>query len=148
MGTKNRVTNVVPPLTVTSQQQPSPYNSHFSNIPKSYFTIKLISLFWLCWGLTTHQPINNDWVEFRKLIYHYKIIGYSLNIMRQTAYLVVNLIIVDGYASLFNCTTVVRPQTQWRPLLKTLTSGFGLDHMSLAWPAVVQLLVFIYSGIH
>ena len=27
------------------------------------------------------------------------------------------------------------------------TSGLGLDDMSLAWPAVVQLLVFIYSGI-
>ena len=39
------------------------------------------------------------------------------------------------------------PQTQWRPLRKTLTSGLGLDDMSLAWPAVVQLLVFIYSGI-
>ena len=33
------------------------------------------------------------------------------------------------------------------PLRKTLTSGLGLDDMSLAWPAVVQLLVFIYSGI-
>ena len=30
---------------------------------------------------------------------------------------------------------------------KTLTSGLGLDDMSLAWPVVVQLLVFIYSGI-
>ena len=28
--------------------------------------------------------------------------------MRQTACLVVNPIIVDGYASLFNCTTAVR----------------------------------------
>ena len=27
-----------------------------------------------------------------------------------------------------------------------LTSGFGLDDISLAWPAVIQLLVFIYSG--
>ena len=25
--------------------------------------------------------------------------------------------------------------------------GLGLDDMSLAWPAAVQLLVFIYSGI-
>ena len=39
------------------------------------------------------------------------------------------------------------PQTQWRPLRVALTSGLGLDDMSLAWPAVVQLLVFIYSGI-
>ena len=46
--------------------------------------------------------------QFRKLINRYKRIGYSLNIMRQTACLVVNPIIVDGYASLFNCTTAVR----------------------------------------
>ena len=38
-------------------------------------------------------------------------------------------------------------EDQWRPLRKTLTSGLGLDDMSLSWPAVVQLLVFIYSGI-
>ena len=41
-------------------------------------------------------------------INRYKRIGYSLDIMRQTACLVVNPIIVDGYASLFNCTTAVR----------------------------------------
>ena len=46
--------------------------------------------------------------QFRKLINRYKRIGYSLDIMRQTACLVVNPIIVDGYASLFNCTTTVR----------------------------------------
>ena len=46
--------------------------------------------------------------QFRKLINHYKRIGYSLDIMRQTTCLVVNPIIVDGYASLFNCTTAVR----------------------------------------
>ena len=46
--------------------------------------------------------------QFRKLINRYKRIGYSLDIMRQTACLVLNPIIVDGYASLFNCTTAVR----------------------------------------
>ena len=46
--------------------------------------------------------------QFRKLINRYKRIGYSLDIMRQTACLVVKPIIVDGYASLFNCTTAVR----------------------------------------
>ena len=46
--------------------------------------------------------------QFRKPINRYKRIGYSLDIMRQTACLVVNPIIVDGYASLFNCTTAVR----------------------------------------
>ena len=46
--------------------------------------------------------------QFRKLINRYKRIGYSLDIMRQTACLVVNPIIVDGCASFFNCTTAVR----------------------------------------
>ena len=46
--------------------------------------------------------------QFRKLINRYERIGYSLDIMRQTAYLIVNQIIVDGYASPFNCTTAVR----------------------------------------
>ena len=46
--------------------------------------------------------------QIRKLINRYKRIGYSLDIMRQTACLVVNPIIVDGYASLFNGTTAVR----------------------------------------
>ena len=46
--------------------------------------------------------------QFRKRINRYKRIGYNLDIMRQTACLVVNPIIVDGYASLFNCTTAVR----------------------------------------
>ena len=82
--------------------------------------------------------------QFRKLINRYKRIGYSLDIMQETACLVVNPIIVDGYASLFNW---FGPQTQWRPHRKTLTSGLGLDGMSWAWPAVVLLLVFIYSGI-
>ena len=45
--------------------------------------------------------------QFRKLINRYKRIGFSLYIMRQTSCLVVNRIIVDGYGSLFNCTTAV-----------------------------------------
>ena len=67
--------------------------------------------------------------------------------MRQTACLVFNPIIVDGYASLFNCTTAVRASDSMTVIRKTLTSGLGLDDMSLAWSAVVQLLVSIYSGI-
>ena len=36
----------------------------------------------------------------------YKRIGYNLNVMRQSACLVINPITVDGYAALFNCTPV------------------------------------------
>ena len=41
--------------------------------------------------------------QFRKIIKRYKRIGYNLNVMRQSAYLVINPIKVDGYAALFNC---------------------------------------------
>ena len=46
--------------------------------------------------------------QFRKLINRYKRFGYSLDIMRQPACPAINPIIVDGYASLFNCTMAVR----------------------------------------
>ena len=46
--------------------------------------------------------------QFRKIIMPYKRIGYNLNIMRQSACLVINPINVDGYAALFNCKPVDR----------------------------------------
>ena len=48
----------------------------------------------------------SDW--FRKIIICHKRIGYDLNVMRQSACLVINPIIVDNFAALFNCTTVDR----------------------------------------
>ena len=46
--------------------------------------------------------------QFRKIIMRYKRIGYNLNVMRQSAYLVINPITVDGYVTLLNCTPVDR----------------------------------------
>ena len=46
--------------------------------------------------------------QFRKNIMRYKCIGYSLNVMQQSACLVINPITVDGYATFFNCTPVDR----------------------------------------
>ena len=46
--------------------------------------------------------------QFRKIIMRYKRTGYNLNVMRQSACLVINPITVDGYATLFNCTPVDR----------------------------------------
>ena len=46
--------------------------------------------------------------QFRKIIMRYKRIGYHLNVRRQSAYLVIHPITVDGYATLFNCTPVDR----------------------------------------
>ena len=46
--------------------------------------------------------------HFKKIIVRYKKIGYNINVMRQTACLVVNPIKVNSFAYLFNCTTVGR----------------------------------------
>ena len=52
---------------------------------------------------------KNDFpYHFKKIIVRYKKIGYSINALPQTAYLVFNPIKVNSFAYLFNCTTVGR----------------------------------------
>ena len=46
--------------------------------------------------------------QFRKITMRYKRISFNLNVMRQSACLVINPTTVDGYAALFNCTPVDR----------------------------------------
>ena len=46
--------------------------------------------------------------QFRKIIIRHKRIGYDLNVMRQSACLVINPITVNNFAALFNCTPVDR----------------------------------------
>ena len=46
--------------------------------------------------------------QLRKNIMRYKRIGYNLNIMRQSACLIIIPITIDGFAALFNCTPVGR----------------------------------------
>ena len=50
--------------------------------------------------------------HFKKIIVRYKKIGYNIDVLRQTACLVVNPIKVNSFAYLFNCTTVGRVQTE------------------------------------
>ena len=51
---------------------------------------------------------NNFSVQFIKIISHYKKIGYNINVLQQTARLVVNPNTVGNFAFLFNCTPVGR----------------------------------------
>ena len=44
--------------------------------------------------------------QFRKVIIHYKHIGYDNNLMQQTAYLVIYPIIANKFAVLSNCMPV------------------------------------------
>ena len=51
---------------------------------------------------------NNFSAQFIKIISHYKKIGYNINVLQQTACLVVNPITDGNFAFLFNCTPVGR----------------------------------------
>ena len=51
---------------------------------------------------------NNFSAQFIKIISHYKKIGYNINVLQQTACLVVNPITVGNFAFLLNCTPVDR----------------------------------------
>ena len=51
---------------------------------------------------------NNFSAQFIKIISHYKKIGYNINVLQQTACLVVIPITVGNFAFLFNCTPVGR----------------------------------------
>ena len=55
--------------------------------------------------------------QFIKIINHYKKIGYNIYVLQQTAYLVVNPIMVGNFAFLFNCTLMGRTSAS----LKVLT---------------------------
>ena len=55
------------------------------------------------YGDLVHFPYH-----FKTIIVRFKKIGYNINVLRQTACLVVNPIKVNSFAYLFNCTTVGR----------------------------------------
>ena len=49
---------------------------------------------------------NNFSAQFIKIMSHYKKFGYNINVLQQTACLVVNPIMVGNFAFCFNCTRV------------------------------------------
>ena len=50
---------------------------------------------------------NNFSAQFIEIISHYKKIGYYINVLQQTASLVVNPFTVGNFAFLYNCMPVV-----------------------------------------
>ena len=68
-----------------------------------------------------------------------------MNVMRQTACLVVNPITVNNFADLFNCTPVGRASDlMMAPAYSFKFSWLGPDALSLAVPTVC---VCVYSGL-
>ena len=93
------------------------YRRHYELISK--FNVRLKSLFHqglsepefygdLVYKFKKIRGMTDFSDQFRKIIMRYQLIGYNLNVMRQSVCLVINPITVDGYAALFNCTPVDR----------------------------------------
>ena len=76
---------------------------------------------------------NNFSAQFIKIISHYKKIGYNINVLQQTACLVVNPITVGNFAFLFNCTPVVY-------LLDFFCSGIQFNLLLSPYPCFISLL--------
>ena len=95
------------------------------------------------------KKINDFSFQFRKIITRYRRIGYNLNVMRQSACLVFNPIMVDNYAAFFNCTPVGRASdSMMAPDIKLfILVGWGRSFLSVAWPTGVQLVFFFCSGV-
>ena len=76
--------------------------THNGFVTYSYLVIGLV------YKLKKIVGSNNFSAQFIKIISHYKKIGYNINVLQQTACLVVNPITVGNFAFLFNCTPVGR----------------------------------------
>ena len=94
------------------------YRRHFTLVSKYYVGLKLLFL----QGLSEPEFYGDLVYKFRKIIdkydfpYHfkkitvrYKKIGYNIDVLQQTACLVVSPIKVNNFAYLFDCTTVGGP---------------------------------------
>ena len=94
---------------------------------------------------------SNDFsFQFRKILTCCRRIGHNLNVMRQSACLVFNQIMVDNYAAFINCTPAggLGVRLYGGPDLKLfILVGWGRSFLSVAWPTGVQLVFFFWSGV-
>ena len=81
-----------------------------------------------------------------KIISHYKKVGYNINVLQQTACLVVNPITVGNFAFLFNWTDFrLYDDSDLKTYL--LMRWYGPDALAVIRPVGVYLLDFFCSGI-
>ena len=83
--------------------------------------------------------------QFKKIVKCYIRVGYNLDIMRQSACLVLNPITVHSYGFLFNCMTVSQASDSMTALTQSFNRGVGAWCLSVAGSTVAQLEVFFSS---
>ena len=72
--------------------------------------------------------------------------GYNLDILWQTICMIVNPNMVDGFASLFNCTTVGRSSDKMMAVSPIYFRWSAFDSMSLVGLIGVMFVLFSCSG--
>ena len=82
----------------------------FTDVGKSCPCRKFL-MFQICLGDLVYKlkkivGSNNFSAQFIKIISHYKKIGFNINVLQQTACLMVNPFTAGNFTFLFNCTTV------------------------------------------
>ena len=89
----------------------SPYpvctSLHSISSKDKWILTKFLHIHYWVWGKNIFK-VTGVQTKLKNAIVRYKKIGYNINVMRQTACLVVNPIKVNSFAYLFNCTTVGR----------------------------------------
>ena len=93
---------------------------------------------------------DNFSVQFIKIISHYKKIGYNIDVLQQTACLVVNPIMVGNFAFLFNCTPAGQTSDYMTdPTLRLIDrrDGWGLMLWLLLGPLRFNCWIFFCPGI-
>ena len=83
----------------------------------------------------------SDQNSIRKIIIHHKRIGYDLNVMRQSACLVINPITVDNFAALL--IPVDRASDDGPDLKLFILVGWDRTSLSVAWSTGAQLMIFL-----
>ena len=72
--------------------------------------------------------------QFRKIITRYRRKGYNENVVRQSVCLVLNPIIVDNHAAIFNCTPMGQASdTMMAPTYSFQLVGAGASCLLLDW---------------
>ena len=89
------------------------------------------------------KPYFSD--QFKKIVKRYIRVGYNLDIMRQSACLVLNPITGYSYGFLFNCTTVGQASDSMMALTLSFNRWVGAWCLSVAGPTMAQLEVFFSS---
>ena len=106
----------------------------------SSFLWQFLSGFWLYCYLA-NLYITHKFIYAQKRTRFYNC--YNLNVMRQSACLVINPITVDGYAARFNCTPVDRASDSMMARPKAIHfSWLGPELSSVAWSTGAQLIIF------